>query len=197
MNTLSSRELSLLDSCANALARAERLDELTYLRSRAEAIRVWAKNANQNLELQNRAAALRLPAERKAGKLLAQLPLRGGDKKSSNRCDCLVLRDLGITQNQSTRWQKEALIPDERFEEYVNGSMLVGREITASGLLRLATESWQGQKIAKRRRNQLAVARELQRCRSNDLRLQTNKDLATELNEAINHVSLLQQVLTP
>lgn len=67
----SSQELAVLEECNDALIQTEQLIELTDIRSRAEAIRTWAKSANQSLE------------ERKAGKLFAQMQLR---PKPSTQC---------------------------------------------------------------------------------------------------------------
>ena len=132
-------ELTILDDCRRAIADADDLDELSDLRSRAEAIRVWAKSANESLDVQNRAAELRLLAERKAGKMLSQMGLKGGDRKSSGHEDRLKLSDLGIPQNQSKRWQRAATISDQQFADYVKRSSTLGEEITGAGLLRLAT----------------------------------------------------------
>jgi hypothetical protein len=52
----------------------------------------------------------------------------------------LKLRDLGITKKQSSRWQRLAAIPDDRFSKYVAASNRLGEEITAAGLLRLHRE---------------------------------------------------------
>ena len=197
MNTLSLRELSVLDNCATALAKAERLDELTDIRSRAEAIRIWAKSANQSLEVQNRAAALRLDAERKAGKLLLQLHLRGGNRKSKAHAAPLKLEDLGITRDQSTRWQKQAEIPDDQFEKYVSGLTLIGKEITAAGLLRLVANA-KGKSTANgRTRPRKANARIRRTFADSDLQSVGDENAVADLHEAINHVNLLLQVLTP
>ncbi len=58
--------LAVLDQFCHLLAKAETLEEITDIRSRAEAVRVWAKSAAMGLEAQNRAAELKLRAERKA-----------------------------------------------------------------------------------------------------------------------------------
>lgn len=113
-----SREIAVLDDCRRAIAEADDLDQLSDLRSRAEAIRVWAKSANESLEVQNRAAELRLLAERKAGKMLSQMGLKGGDRKSNGHDDRLKLSDVGITQNQSKWWQRAATISDQQFTDY-------------------------------------------------------------------------------
>lgn len=130
--------LIVLDKFRALLAKAETLEEVTDLRSKAEAVRVWARSAAAGLEAQNKAAALKLRAERKAGELLSTLKLRGGDRKSNGHDDRLNLADLGINQAQSKRWQKEAKVPEAEFEHYVRQADDMGEELTAAGLLRLA-----------------------------------------------------------
>lgn len=133
--------LAVLDKFRNLLAKAETLEEVTDLRSKADAVRVWAKSAAMGLEAQNRAAELKLRAERKAGELLANLNLRGGDRKSNGHADRLNLADLGINQSQSKRWQKEAKVPESEFERYVKQASQFGEEVTAAGLLRLSRKT--------------------------------------------------------
>jgi len=130
--------LIVLDKFRSLLAKAETLEDVTDLRSKAEAVRVWARSAAAGLEAQNKAAELKLRAERKAGELLANLKLRGGDRKSNGHDDRLNLADLGINQAQSKRWQKEAKVPEAEFEHYVRQADDMGEELTAAGLLRLA-----------------------------------------------------------
>jgi len=101
-------------------------------------VRAYARNARLGIQVQNRAAELKLRAERKAGELLASLKLRGGDRKSNVHRDRLKLHDLGITQNQSKRWQREASVPDEDFEEYVEQANHIGTEISSASLMRIA-----------------------------------------------------------
>lgn len=136
--THQSHSLAVLDKFRALLAKAETLEEVTDLRSKADAVRVWAKSAAMGLEAQNRAAELKLRAERKAGELLANLNLRGGDRKSNGHADRLNLADLGINQSQSKRWQKEAQVPEFEFERYVKLASQFGEEVTAAGLLRLS-----------------------------------------------------------
>lgn len=130
--------LAVLDKFRALLAKAETLEEVTDLRSKADAVRVWAKSAAMGLEAQNRAAELKLRAERKAGELLANLKLRGGNRKSNGHDDRLNLDDLGINQSQSKRWQKEAAVSEPEFERYVKQANKFGEEVTAAGLLRLS-----------------------------------------------------------
>ena len=69
--------------------------------------------------------------------------LRGGDRKSTDHDDCLKLDDLGITQNQSTRWQLEAQLSEEEFEKYLRNKRAEHGEIVAADVIRLARKNKQ------------------------------------------------------
>ncbi|WP_162006825.1 hypothetical protein [Roseimaritima sediminicola] len=196
MTAENTHNIIMLDDCSRAIAEAERLDELTDLRSRAEAIRTWAKSANQSLEVQNRAATLRLMAERKAGKLLSQLRLRGGDRKSNGHDDRLKLSDLGITQNQSKRWQREATVSDRQFADYVRAASVLGAEITAAGLLRVAAGG-KGKKAKARRGKAAKPPRDIQAGAPGDAIVDDPAGADEVTQDAINHVQMLQQILHP
>jgi hypothetical protein len=134
----SSGGLALLDRASQLLSQAASLDDIKEVRDTAEAARTFAKAARLGLELQNRAAELKLRAERKAGGFLAQLRLRGGDRKSKSPRVTLKLDDLGVSRRQSELWQLVASVPDADFDDYIRGKNELGQEVTASGLLRLA-----------------------------------------------------------
>jgi hypothetical protein len=133
-----SHELVLLDQAGQALAEAQSLDEIKIIRDKAEAVRKYAQSASLGLDVQNRAAEVKLRAERQAGKLLAQLMLRGGDRRSKDHSDRLKLGDLGLTSNQSKRWQMQARIPEALFREHIRQTREDGKELTSAGLMRLA-----------------------------------------------------------
>jgi hypothetical protein len=50
------------------------------------------------------------------------------------------LKNLGISKNDSHRWQRFANIPDDDFSRYLKECREAGREVTREGLLRL--EKW-------------------------------------------------------
>jgi hypothetical protein len=89
------------------------------------------------LDVQNRAAALKLRAERRAGELLSEAGFgkQGGDRKSS--CT-LQLDSFGVEKTQSHRWQKLASLPEDEFETYIDETVEAGKELTTAGALRLA-----------------------------------------------------------
>lgn len=140
MATTTSQELAILDIGEQLLLAAASLDEIKTIRDRAELARVYARTAREGIEVQNRAAKLRLQAERKAGRLLANLRLRGGDRRSKHRQRLPTLAQVGITKHQSQRWQLLASVPENVFYEYVEAAIRQGREVAAAPLLRFASE---------------------------------------------------------
>jgi len=69
---------------------------------------------------------LQLRAERKAGEFLKNNDEIGKGKKS------VKLKDLGIEENQSTRWQLEAKVSEKRFDEWIAEAKEKGSELTAA-----------------------------------------------------------------
>ncbi len=68
------------DAARKAIAAAHRVDEVKHIRDKAEAVRVYAKQAG-DFELQNKAAEIRLFAERRAGELLADMSGTNGRRR--------------------------------------------------------------------------------------------------------------------
>ena len=110
------------------------------VRDQADKVRVQAKTLNLDFELLNFAAELKLQAERQIGRMLIEMKLRGGDRRSKTPKEPLKLRDLGIDKNQSARWQLEASVPEVVFCEFVRTTHAAGREITSASLIRLARD---------------------------------------------------------
>jgi hypothetical protein len=133
-------ELTLLDQAGQALAEAQSFDQIKEIRDKAEAVRKYAQSASLGLDIQNRAAEVKLRAERQAGKLLAQMTLRGGDRRSKSHSKRLKLDDLGISRNQSTRWQMQARVPENIFREHIRETCDAGKELTSARLIRLARQ---------------------------------------------------------
>jgi len=116
------------------------------IRDQAEALRVYVKAAGEGLEAQNAAAEFKLRAERKAGKMLAAMEKRPPGRPAENRSHDVTdlppsLDELGIDKMQSSRWQSEADVSEEKFEAYIASCRDEGREVTQSGLLKIANGS--------------------------------------------------------
>ncbi len=133
------RELVLLGEAQRMIMEATSLDEIKDIRDKAEAARKYIESAQLGLLMQNRAAEVKLRAERRAGELLATLKLAGGDRRSENSSGP-TLEELGISKHQSSRWQREAAVPDEVFERLVQETNSQAQELTTAALLRLARQ---------------------------------------------------------
>jgi uncharacterized protein YggU (UPF0235/DUF167 family) len=130
------------DAARRALAAACRVDEVKKIHDKAVALLAYAKQAG-DLTLQNQAAEIRILAERRAGQLLVNLEEvgqrqtreRGRPPKASQP---VTLSKVGITRNQSSKWQRMArLIDDATFEEALSRAKDTYGELTTAGLLRM------------------------------------------------------------
>lgn len=180
--------LAAIDEASRQLARATSFEEISAIRSKAEAARTLAKAAKLGLELQNRAAEVKLLAERRAGAFLAELRLRGGDRKSKAQRATLKLEDLGVTRDQSTRWQRIAKVAEDDFCRYLAESKGEEQEITSAGLLRQFEP-----RIRKGRLNRKA-AKASRRAVNGASKGNAILELTSELQ---NHSQLLSDVLRP
>jgi N6-adenosine-specific RNA methylase IME4 len=120
-------ELVRYEAARKALAEAVAIDEVKEIYDRADvAARHYAKQArNKDLEIQ--AAQIRFRAERRLGELLAAQKERfglskgGRPKKTSSETEGvsapeITLKDLDIDHKLSSRAQRVAALPTEKFE---------------------------------------------------------------------------------
>lgn len=131
------------DSARRALAEAHSTDEVKTIRDQAEAIRLYYAQQSGSLEMQNQAAEIKLRAERRLGEMLGEMEKHEGGRPTENRSHAVsglppTLKQLGIAPMQSSRWQREATIPEDVFESYVVEAKRTGSELTSVGLLRIA-----------------------------------------------------------
>ena len=129
--------LALIDRARQALDRASTLGEAKTIRDQAEAIRVFLRQQRASLTTQNRAAELKLYAERRLGELLAATVRKGGNAKLLRGTSSLP---DGITRIQSHRYQLAASVPQERFDSHITDVKTRGDELTSVGVRKLAVE---------------------------------------------------------
>jgi hypothetical protein len=110
------------DAMCRAIDAAYEVDEVKDIRDKAIALEAYSKQA-RNKEAERRAREIRLRAERKAGKLLRAMKKAKGaaqpgiGRAGGTRSDGpTALRDLGISKEQSSNWQKLADVPEDEFE---------------------------------------------------------------------------------
>jgi hypothetical protein len=133
--------LTFYNQARQALAQAARVDEVKAIRDQAEALRVYTKQAGEGLEMQNWCAEIKLRAERRAGELLREMEKHpGGNPNLSHDTTGYppTLEDLGISRDQSSRWQTIASLPEEIFETHIEETKAQGEELTSAGVYREA-----------------------------------------------------------
>lgn len=132
--------LERLEKAKALLAETASVDDAKQLRDMAEAARVYAREARLGLETQNYAAEIKIRAERRAGELLKEMEKHPGGRPvkpvvRDDRFPVPRLGDLGITKDQSSRWQQLVDVPEETIEEVAQEFTEQGRELTTTGLL--------------------------------------------------------------
>ena len=122
-----------------ALDAARRVDEVKDIRDKAQAMAAYARQA-KDTELVAWASEIKVRAERRAGEMLAEMPKHSGGNPNLSRSTTgspPTLEDLGVSRDQSSRWQKLAAIPEAKFEQAVAAAKETAREVTTAALLRL------------------------------------------------------------
>ena len=113
-------ELVRYDAMCRAIAEAHAVDEVKDIRDKARAIEMYARQA-QNTEAEERAREIRLRAERKCGKLTAQIPSAQGVRtdltSSHDTTKYDALQRAGISKDQASKWERLAAVPDDLFEQ--------------------------------------------------------------------------------
>jgi hypothetical protein len=117
--------LSHLDTM---LERATKINEITDLRAKFEAMRVYHVNIKASRETCNEYALARVRAERKAGQVLLSIDMSGNNGGCS---DTTTLKDFGISKDTSHRWQTIAKVSDKKFDELSLGRLNSGDDITS------------------------------------------------------------------
>ena len=116
------------EAARHALAAARVADEAKDIRDKAEAMRVYARQAKDR-QLEVDAAEIRIRAERRLGELIkAQKETVGLATGARGIGPIAVLEqyrnqptlsEAGISKNLSSRAQKLAAVPEDKFEELV------------------------------------------------------------------------------
>lgn len=138
------------DHMRAAIVEATNVDDVMDIRDKAEALRQYLKQVGESLENQNMVAEIKLRAEKKAGKLLKEMPKNKGAKGNPNGRGAPVVRshdttahpptlaELGISKSQSSQLQAIASLPEEVFEAHIAETKAAKTELTTAGVLEKA-----------------------------------------------------------
>ena len=128
------------DAARYALQQAVQVDEVKDIRDKAQAMAAYAKQA-KDTELVQWATEIKVRAERRAGQMLADMPKNQGTILRGNtmqpREEIKTLEEIGISKNQSARWQKLAAVSDDQFEQAITAAKEVAGEVTTAAMLRI------------------------------------------------------------
>lgn len=151
------------EAARRALAEAHRVDEVKQLRDKHEALAAYARQA-KDTEMIQYATEMKVRAERRAGQLLAEMEKakgtlkRGATLPRSHDATAekqKTLAEMGISKDQSSRYQALAGMPDDAFETAIETAKETAGEVTSAHMRRLAAQIKKNHDLE----NQLAEAR--------------------------------------
>lgn len=140
------------EAARTALAECQQFDEVKDIRDKAEAMAAYARQANDS-ELIQYATEIKVRAERKCGEMLIESAERGeratkhGNVNPATKVSndtTPTLSDIGITRDQSSRYQSLASMSDEHFETAVATAKDTAGEVTTAFMLREAKKAKRG-----------------------------------------------------
>ncbi len=136
-------ELAKYDAARHALSVAVQIDEVKDIRDKAQAMAAYARQA-RDTEMVQWATEIKVRAERRAGQMLAELPKAKGEilrghTMGPRENDVKTLADMGITKNESARWQKLAAVNEAQFEQAISAAKEVAGEVTTAAMVRATT----------------------------------------------------------
>lgn len=127
-------QLVRYDAMCSAIEACHSVDEVKQIRDKALALAKYAEQA-KNTEAERKATEIRLRAERKAGEILANMKDSGD--RATGRPDKVspetTLSELGISRDQSSKWQQLAAVSDHQFESALRDP---ATKPTTKGILR-------------------------------------------------------------
>jgi hypothetical protein len=153
------------EAARTALAEAHRVDEVKDIRDKAEAMATYARQAKDS-ELIQYATEIKVRAERRCGELLASADKNSGGRPIENRSHdrtsfAPTLAQMGLTKNESSRYQQLAEMPDEHFETAVATAKATAGEVTSAFMLREAKKTAPVKRLSQKDADRLQDLKEV------------------------------------
>jgi 16S rRNA G966 N2-methylase RsmD len=146
--------LELRDNAKQQLQEIRTIETGVDYLNKVKAIETWAKAEKKDAELQNIIAEQKLRTQRILGGLLKESNIGKGNQytyKMENTKEVFSkLSDIGITNNQSSTFQKIASLPEETFEKEIETAKEQTNrriELTTSRMLKVAKEYEKSQNL--------------------------------------------------
>ncbi|MFA6972990.1 MAG: DNA methyltransferase [Gallionella sp.] len=138
------------EKAKQAIAECKNIDEVKKIRDKAEALRAYAKQAKESLEVQNNVAEIKIRCERRIGEFSKELPKENANQyKSANSHDGKkqLLKDAGIQHYE--RYEAIANLPEEAFNKHIEEVKKSNEELTTIGVIKLAREMDKDERMKK------------------------------------------------
>jgi DNA methylase len=150
-----------LDEAQALVSQIQTVEQASDLAARAAAAQAWATRAKLGQRNVNLAIGTKLWAERRGGELIAKMPKRKGGQVAVGKPDSNLksLDDIGVSRDQSSEWQKLAVIPAPAFAQAVEDAASTGR-LSAAAVLKSKERSDRDKAKREQREHAEAEARD-------------------------------------
>jgi 16S rRNA G966 N2-methylase RsmD len=129
------------DAIRTAIESSKDIEELTAIKDQLRAYQILAEQSKQSADVQSKIAIYKARADRKCGEWLKDNVKQGGDRKTESKSSMSTLKDLGVTKDESSRLQKIASIPEDKFEGILAEAERETTKINNNMLVNIAKEA--------------------------------------------------------
>ena len=137
--------LVLLTKAGRMLAKVQNLGDATDLISIAQAAKIYARKAKLGLDAQNKAAEIKIRAERLAGEFIQKLERGQGKRRDLTLGNVAqsspyeeALESACASRRDASRWQLMSKLPVESFEAEIQTAKSRGGELTTTRQVKAA-----------------------------------------------------------
>lgn len=135
-------ELIKWDKIRTQIETAKDIETLVGLKDKLRAYQILAEQSKQSQEVQAKIAIYKARADRKCGEWLKENIKQG--QRSDLLQDATSLKDLKLNRTESSRLQKIANIPEDKFEKILIEAEMETKKITNNMLVNIAKEAEKG-----------------------------------------------------